>query len=271
MNYNARGLFTYNYLSIVIQFICFVLPRSDLQFKNSEVVVCCTSPQHEVLPCLAAGDGQVAVLKETSLFFSRMISSSLEAARRQWGDILHRVVEKPQCRCKVHICIMVNGSAPVLLPQAPPQGKWRERDEEMLERVTESYLLISKQLQEKQKVTLRWFPKALVLMCHVLSPMWQTQSLTPFFSSSSSPHAWPDVCVRTDSVIVRKIAVVLTGGSLGNRGPQHDGICWALKSCLQHFYGDGTLRNVSPNDLYPVSVLATGVLPWIQESEGERL
>lgn len=180
MNYNTRGLFTYNYLSIVIQFICFVLPRSDLQFKNSEVVVCCTSPQHEVLPCLAAGDGQVAVLKETSLFFSRMISSSLEAARRQWGDILHRVVEKPQCRCKVHICITVNGSTPVLLPQAPPQGKWRERDEEMLEWVTESYLLISKQLQEKQKVTLRWFPKALVLMCHVLSPMWQTQSSLPF-------------------------------------------------------------------------------------------
>lgn len=29
------------------------------------------------------------------------------------------------------------------------------------------------------------------------------------------------------------------------------------------------LRNVGPNDLYPVSVLAAGVLPWIQESEGE--
>lgn len=113
------------------------------------------------------------------------------------------------------------------------------------------------------------FQKALVLMCHVSSHMWQTRTPTPLFSSSSSPHAWPAVCVRTDSVIVRKIAVVLTGGSLGNRGPQHDGIRWALKSCLPHFYGDTTLRNAGPNDLYLVYVLATGVLPWIQESEGE--
>lgn len=29
------------------------------------------------------------------------------------------------------------------------------------------------------------------------------------------------------------------------------------------------LRNVGPNDLYLVSVFPTGVLPWIQESEGE--
>lgn len=29
------------------------------------------------------------------------------------------------------------------------------------------------------------------------------------------------------------------------------------------------LRNTGPNDLYLVSVFPTGVLPWIQESEGE--